>query len=236
MFCSGCGQELIGEVNFCHKWGKPQNSPPATVLHGPQRRRHRRRGLWNLHTLQWWGECPTCRHLHDSNSSRCPNDDSPLVVAFNASRWNPLIFLELPMRSAHLMCSSACGFTTKATTCTQCGSLITGRNVHFKIPWLGNFMYQLFWSSWVSLSFLVIGATIWLLYSGWKPSVAQLETLLGTVLAPDMMPDKASLASFDLRPGACIISLICAYFLIVPMAGWRWKFRTRLDFERCMRR
>ena len=211
MFCSGCGQELVGEVNFCPKCGKASQSVVVAPAPKPSTKL---RKLWKLHTYRWLGECPVCRTVHTYETARCPNDDSPLVVAFDCRSYYP----GLPMETAHLCCSRTCGFQSTATTCTNCGALITGSFVSFRIPPLRNLILQ-------SVYFpLTVACLLGLAYSGW----------VGYILSKDIK-GADDIASF--------IYVVLIYATI-PLFGlrflwfnfWWWKFRVWLDFERCLRR
>lgn len=142
MFCQ-CGREVFSGDSFCSGCGKSIQSASVPSLPPQQsgsRRPVKKGRLWNFHTWNWVGHCPTCHLAHASESARCPNDDSPLVMAFNCSRWNPF---EFPMQTAHLHCGNNCGYTTTAFQCPNDGTVVTGQFIEFKPPLLRVILYNI---------------------------------------------------------------------------------------------
>lgn len=132
MICTSCGKEVFGEARFCPSCAAPlaATSTQKELSSSTAQRVPPRRGkLWNLHTFDWRGTCPTCGTGHTPENARCPNDGSPLVVAFQCWRWNPFM---LPMHTAHLRCSGNCGFSTSVVPCTRDATGIGSVNVEFR--------------------------------------------------------------------------------------------------------
>lgn len=228
MFCQNCGHEIYSDANFCPKCGRQQNPNATSVvppLDAPQAQSSgsvpapappKARWLWNLHTFDWSGECPVCHLAHTHETAACPNDGSPLVVAFESGRWNPFAF---PMHTAHLRCLNNCGFTSSATTCSRDGSIITGRFIRFRVPMWRAAIYNLIKLLALFLWMLPLVPFFcgiyeyWTLRFGGDTSLAFVHTGVGFVFMLLTLP-----------------------ILKHHNRSWWWKFRTSLDFERAGRR
>lgn len=138
MFCTACGKEIPNDARFCSHCGTTQAAGSNASLPPPRKRGK----LWNLHTFNWEGTCPTCRTPHTSENARCPNDGSPLVVAFNNWKRNPFGFA---MHTAHLRCYGNCGYAANSIPCTRDSSVISNVNIKFRSPLLQYLMHTLFY-------------------------------------------------------------------------------------------
>jgi hypothetical protein len=234
MFCPGCGKEIYGEVpNFCPHCGRPQPSaavaasPTTSAPTGPTvPRKRKKRFLWNYHTYNWLGHCPTCHLAHTWEHVRCPNDDAPMVMAFNCSRWNPFSF---PMQTAHLRCLNNCGYTLTGFNCTRDGTIVTGQSVEFKPSLLRVLIYNISYSLLVLFIIALILPLIYILSQ--VPRVydlyqtGRLDQIDGELLdAPIFLLGALAGASGGfaaIRPA---------------LGGWQWKFVRTFDLERVQRR
>lgn len=151
MFCMTCGKELPNEARFCMTCGAAQSdaappSPPSPAAAAancfapavppldadfPARPAPVNK-LTILHTFNWQGVCPTCDLVHTSETCSCPNDGSPLVIAFEGRKPNDVA--NTPTWAAHFRCLRDCGFKGTTITCNRDGSHIMGRNIQFRYP------------------------------------------------------------------------------------------------------
>lgn len=143
MFCTGCGKEVFAGENFCSKCGtravpeaEARSSSPSTSLREPEAAPRveppsREVNLSDLYTSDWRGVCPSCKFVHTVETCSCPNDASPLVVAFDDTTFPVFAY---PVHAATIRCLNDCGFYANAISCTRCGSTIMGRNISFCFP------------------------------------------------------------------------------------------------------
>lgn len=134
MFCPSCGKEIFGEARFCPHCGAGQSSAsvsasPALPVANPSLAAAN--NLTDLHTVEWRGECPKCKHVQTFENSTCPNDGSPRVVAFRDYRFG---FYRYPVHAASLACLADCNFRPSALECSRCGAGIAGKNLSFRFP------------------------------------------------------------------------------------------------------
>lgn len=142
MFCPTCGREIPSDARFCNHCGAAQavaNRPEgsASVPSASARPNEINQRLRKLHTFDWKGECPSCGSVYTSETARCPNDGSSLVVAFDTSGWNPA---SLYIYSAELRCVN-CGFRSNAITCED-NTVINGSRISFSFPPARMFIYN----------------------------------------------------------------------------------------------
>jgi hypothetical protein len=151
LFCTGCGKEVFpGEV-FCSKCGKravpeaeaqspslpiPLHQPEAAPrVEPPSHEVH----LSSLYTSDWRGVCPSCKFVHTVETCSCPNDGSPLVVAFDDTTFPVFAY---PLHAATIRCLNDCGFYANAISCTRCGATIKDRLISFRFPkWVARVHY-----------------------------------------------------------------------------------------------
>jgi hypothetical protein len=152
LFCTSCGKEVFPGETYCSRCGKravpepkaESSSPPishhqpeaAPRVESPQTETPNR--LDRLYTRNWKGTCPSCDSPpYTVENARCPVDGSPLVIAFNAPRWNPFAY---PIHTAHVRCLGDCGYRSSHVECTRCvGKPIQYQNLRFTMP-LGRYL------------------------------------------------------------------------------------------------
>lgn len=139
MQCVACKCPLPDGTKVCTECSvrQPSESTPsatapsrAPVQTAPQRRDLTHK-LRKLHTFNWHGNCPKCNSSHTFVNARCPHDGSPLVVSFNASRWNPVFYFYLPVWSAQIRCVANCGYAADYVVCNVDNKSITGVRLTF---------------------------------------------------------------------------------------------------------
>lgn len=143
MFCTNCGKEVFAGENFCSKCGRPavpeeeaRSSSPSTLLREPEAAPRvespsHEVNLSTLYTKDWRGVCPSCKFVHTVETCTCPNDASPLVVAFDDAKF---AVIDYPVHAATIRCLNDCGFHANAIACIRCGTTIMGRNISFGFP------------------------------------------------------------------------------------------------------
>lgn len=233
MFCPNCGQELHGTAKFCFKCGAAQtaNVSPERPARGSTTRSqpapspspspppHKATGLWKLHTFDWEGICPVCQLVHTSETARCPNDGSPLVVAFDAWKWNPFRFwkwnpFSFPVHSAEMCCSEGCVWSSNAILCNRCdATVITGRFLRFRFPRERAILHQVMNVTAISICLL---AAVW-------GAVITLPQMLGG-RGPDGL---AELAPF--------LGLVWGVMYAWKALKYWWPFMFSFDFEQVAR-
>ena len=143
MFCVACGKEIPNEARFCNHCGAAQatgstqqstTQPPANPPTAHEN------NLKDLHTFDWRGVCPSCKLVHTAENCSCPNDASPLVVAFDGHKF---VLDRLPVGDATIRCLNDCGFHAHVLACCSCGAAIMGWNISFRFPkWVTRFHYS----------------------------------------------------------------------------------------------
>lgn len=143
LFCTGCGKEVFPGEIFCSKCGKravpeaeAQSLSPPVSLHQPESAPRveppsHEVNLSTLYTRDWRGVCPSCKFVHTVETCSCPNDASPLVVAFDDTKFG---IIDYPVHAATIRCLNDCGFYANAIACIRCGTTIMGRNISFGLP------------------------------------------------------------------------------------------------------
>jgi len=126
MFCSRCGKEILAGARFCSHCGNETAAQAA--VKAPVKRR-RKGKTWRAFTRVWKATCPVCGNVETNATARCPIDESPLVVAFEVSKWR--IHL-LPIHTAHVRCECDCGYSSSAVICPHDSTPITGRYLEFR--------------------------------------------------------------------------------------------------------
>ncbi|WP_165074844.1 hypothetical protein [Paludisphaera rhizosphaerae] len=234
MFCPGCGNEIYGDApNFCPHCGRPQ--PGAAVAAAqPQQvlaptgpvvpKKTKKRFLWNYHTFDWVGHCPTCHLAHRWEHVRCPNDDAPMVMAFNCSRWNPFKF---PMQTAHLRCLNNCGYTLSGFNCTHDKTLVAGQSVEFRPSILRVFLWNIGNTLMciIALAFM-IPFLLWLAFIPYAVVTGGLAKLEAFTRSTGVF----ALGMF----GFC--SIAGKFLWDWWLETWWWKFVRNFDLERVQRR
>lgn len=145
MFCSNCGKEVPNEARFCLHCGTnlaalqlpletvgavlqlPSEPSPAAFLPPTFKT-----VLRDYHVFEWQGTCPACQLVHNSANCSCPNDGSPVVVAFKDTR-KPKAML-YPLYAAEMRCLNDCGVAVNAFPCSRCGAVIKGKYITFRFP------------------------------------------------------------------------------------------------------
>lgn len=146
MFCSTCGKEVPNEASFCLHCGanlralsvsshatlqlsSELNEPaPPPLAAAPKVDS----ALEDYHVFDWQGVCPACKFVYNSENSPCPNDGSPLVVAFRDHK-KPTTW-RYPLHAAELRCLNDCGLTVTAFPCSRCGAVVKGKYITFRFP------------------------------------------------------------------------------------------------------
>lgn len=222
MFCANCGQELRDDANFCFKCGldqtatanaNPQRAASAESSPPSSRKARKGKGLWKIHTFDWEGECPTCGLPHTSDTARCPNDGSPLVVAFDVPNKELFAF---PVRSAEVCCLEDCGFKSDAITCNRDGTIIKSKNLSFTLP-----LWRAVVHNAINLSvFLVLVALLGTVgFLRWKASSEG-----------DLSETEQTVFNFSF-----VGVLFVLGFLVTSVRTLWWPFRRTFDFEEAKR-
>lgn len=118
--------------------------------------RRRDYSLGGLYTLDWRGTCPSCKMVHTPKNLGCPNDHTPVVVAFDDYYF---VLKRYPIHAATLRCLHDCGLSSMAFPCTNCGAGIAGRNIVFRFGILSRFSHFMFQFMFCCLFLIFLGAT-----------------------------------------------------------------------------
>lgn len=236
MFCMNCGNEVLSGARFCPGCGTATASEGSQASAGasahettsapPPPKSKRRRRFWKLHTRDWAGTCPSCGLTHTAQTTACPNDGSPLVVAFNDWLVNPTAF---PIHTAHLCCLNNCGIRTNVVACNRCSTSIGHENLRFRMP-----LWRYLVHNAIHLGYLVFaaGVVVFLVY-----------------LVPQDAPPRnnAGRAAPALGTPEYVLAAVCVAMSLTVIAGifhycgggyvfrrW-WPFRYTFNFEQVER-
>ncbi len=210
--CWQCGADLPPGTPVCTDCGTSQadrpDAPPPPSVERPAPSRKRGTKLRKLFTRHWKGTCPDCGKVRTSANTRCPIEHSPLVVSFDAPRWNPLTF---PLGSAELRCIGNCGvFATTILHCEEgCTGIIAGRNLTFRFSYPRTILYHIFHICiLIAIGSVAVPAGLLLFYSLFYLPVGASDTFLGLFL---------------------LGALLSVWTYLLPK--YRWPFRFRFTFE-----
>ena len=193
MICTSCGKEVFGEARFCPNCAAPLTTATNTANADSPAASPVSSGPWpldatqltDLHTFEWRGECPSCKLVHTSENTSCPNDGSPRVVAFTDYRFG---FYRYPVHAAGLACLNDCGMRTHHLSCSRCGSVIAGKYIKFKFPKKVRRAHVLLHSSVLLLTLLLVGfLATFLLKVSFGPSLMAWRFVQKSPQTSDMM-------------------------------------------------